>query len=299
MAVGRVNRLLGVAAVAVLTLGATACGERGEPVSADVSRYPVTVQGAGDQPTVVDSQPLRIAPLDAAMATLLIELDAQEQLVGLPRPGSSPSIWRLSGSALIRALARLRPDLIVASSSADPLDLARAGRETKAAVYQIPEESVKDLERGITQLALLTGHAVTGRTLVRANRRAERQVEAALRAEPVLRVFLDTGGFTTVSTKTLISDVIRIAHGRNVVGPRPEPGVFSLRQLARLDPQVYLTTDSSTTLRYLRSDRRTRRLAAVRTGRVHFVPARHLRPNGDLVERVLGIARILHPDAFR
>lgn len=293
------KRLTALVATTAVALCVSACGERGEPVRADVSSYPVTVQGAGEQVTVVDSPPQRIAALDPAMATLLIELDAQEQLVGLPRPGSSPSIWRLSGGALVRALVRLRPDLIVASSSTDPLDLARAGRETKAAVYQIPEESVQDLERGITQLALLAGHAVTGRTLVRANRRTERQVEAALKTEPVLRVFLDTGGFTTVSTQTLISDVVRIGHGRNVVGPRPEPGVFSLRRLARLDPQVYLTTDRSTTLRYLRSDRRARRLTAVRTGRVYFIPPRYLRPNGDLVERLLGIARILHPDAFR
>jgi ABC-type Fe3+-hydroxamate transport system substrate-binding protein len=293
------KRVAALIAAAVVALCVTACGERGEPVGTDVSPYPVTVQGAGDQATVLTSAPRRIAPLDPAMATLLIELDAQEQLVGLPRPGGSPSIWRLNGGALVRALVRLHPDLIVASSAADPLDLARAGRETKAAVYQIPEESVKDLERGITQLALLTGHAVAGRSLIRGNRRAARQVEAALRAKPVLRVFLDTGGFTTVSTKTLISDVIRIGHGQNVVGPRPEPGVFSLRRLARLDPQVYLTTDRTTTLRYLRSDRRTRRLTAVRRGRVYFIPPRYLRPNGDLVERLLGMARLLHPDAFR
>lgn len=289
-------RLVGVVAV-VLSL--TACGERSEPVGVDVSPYPVTVRGAGEQETVLRTNPQRIAPLDPAMATLLIDLEAQRQLVGLPRPGDSPSIWRLTGTALIRALVRLDPDLIVASAAADPNDLARAGRETKAPIYQIPEESVRDLARGITQLSLLTGHGVSGRGLLRRNRQAERQVTAAVRFEPVLRVFLDTGGFTTVSTRTLISDVIRIGHGRNVVGPRPEPGVFSLQRLARLDPQVYLTTDRSTTLRYLRSNRKTRRLTAVRTGRVYYIPPRYLRPDGDLSERLVGIARTLHPDAFR
>lgn len=293
-------RPLGAAlATVAAALVLTACGERGEPLGAEVSPYPVTVQGAGDSPTTLDARPVRIAPLDPAVASLLIELEAQDQLVGLPRPGDTPSIWRLNGGALIQALVRLRPDLIVASAAADPVDLARAARETKAAVYQVPERSIQELERGITQLGLLTGHAVSGRSVLRTNRQAQTEVELALAGRRVLRVFLDTGGFTTVSTRTLISDVIRVARGRNVAGPRPEPGVFSLQRLARLDPEVYLTTDRSTTLAYLKSNRRTRRLKAVLTGRVHYIAPRYLRPDGNLAERLDAVARALHPDAFR
>jgi ABC-type Fe3+-hydroxamate transport system substrate-binding protein len=62
---------------------------------------------------------------------------------------------------------------------------------------------------------------------------------------------------------------------------------------------VYLTTDRSTTLAYLKSNRRTRRLSAVRARRVYYIPSRYLRPDGDLAERLLAIARVLHPDAFR
>ena len=286
-------------AAAALVLATTACGERGEPTGERVSAYPVTVQGAGERVTVLRERPERIAPLDPATATFLIELDAQEQLVGLPRPGGEASIWQLTGNALVRALVGLRPDLIVASSATDPLDLGRAGRETKAPVYLIPEESVRDLGQAAIQLGLLADHAVNGRALLRQNRQAQRQVEAAVADTPILRDFVDTGGFTTVSTRTLISDIIRIAHGRNIAGPRPEPGVFSLRKLARLDPQVYLTTDRDTTLRDLKSNRRTRRLTAVRTGRFAYIPPRFLRPDGGVAERLLAIARVLHPNEFR
>jgi cobalamin transport system substrate-binding protein len=291
--------LAALVAAAALTVAVTACGERSEPLGASPSPYPVTVQGAGDRSTTMRQRPVRIAALDPAIATLLIELDAEKQLVGLPRPGSGPSIWRLVGAGLVRALVRLHPDLIVASSATDPVDLARAGRETKAPVYLIPEQSVEDIAEATTDLGLLTGHSVAGRALIRQNRRAQHQVEAAVAEQKVSRVFLDTGGFTTVSTRTLISDVIRIAGGRNIAGPHPEPGVFSLRRLARLDPQVYLTTDRGTTLRYLRSNRRTRRLTAVRTKRVYYIPPRYLRPDGDLAERLLAIARVLHPNALR
>lgn len=296
---GVLRKLLIAAAAAGAVAALTGCGERSESVDTDVSPYPVTVQGAGDRPTTLAKRPERIAPLDPAVATLLIELDAQAQLVGLPRPGGGPSIWRLSGAPLVRRLVLLRPDLIVASSATDPVDLARAGRETKAAVYLLPEESIREIARSATGLGLLTGHAVTARALIRANRQAERQVEAAVGGSPVVRVFVDTGGFTTISTETLLSDVLRAGRARNVVGAHPEPGVFSLRRLARLDPQVYLTTDRKTTLRALRRNRKTRGLSAVRTGRFAYIPPRYLRPDADLAGRLLAVARILHPDAFR
>lgn len=291
-------RLLPVVAAAVLVLGATACGERSEPTGPAVSPYPVTVHGAGETATTLERRPERIATLDPAVATILIELDAQKQLVGLPRPGS-PSIWQLTGRPLVRALVKLHPDLIVASSATDPLDLARAGRATKAAVYLIPEESVHDIAQMLTQLGLLTDHAVVARQLLRSNRQAVRQVEIAVEDEPVLRVFIDTGGFTTVSTRTLISDLIRIGRGRNIAGLHPEPGVFSLRKLARLDPQVYLTSDRTLKLADLKKKPKTRNLSAVRNGRFNYIPARYLTPDGDLAKRLFAIARLLHPDALR
>lgn len=298
VAVGRLNLAAAAAAAALLLVGATACGERDEPTGRDVSPYPVTVRGAGDKPTTLERRPVRIAALDPAVATILIELDAQKQLVGLPRPGS-PSIWRLTGGPLVRALVKLRPDLIVGSSATDPLDLTRAGRATGAAAYLIKEESVAQIAQTLTQLGLLTDHALVARRLVRSNRQAVTQATTALGNEPTLRVFVDTGGFTTVSTRTLFSDLLRIGHGRNVVGDHPEPGVFSLKELARLDPQVFLTLDRSLTLADLRKNRKTRTLSAVRTGRFARIPARYLTPDGDLAKRLFAVVRLLHPDALR
>src|SRR5207302_11232337 len=106
LAVGFLRTAAALAAAAALVLTATACGERSEPTGADVSPYPVTVQGAGDQPTALDHRPLRIAPLDPAVATLLIELNAQRQLVGLPRRGGPPSIWGLTGAPPARPPVR-------------------------------------------------------------------------------------------------------------------------------------------------------------------------------------------------
>jgi ABC-type Fe3+-hydroxamate transport system substrate-binding protein len=291
------GRIAALAAV-VLVLAATACGERNEPIATAVSPYPVTVQGAGDHPTTLTTRPIRIAPLDPAVATILIELNAQQQLVGLPRRGS-PSIWGLSGNALARALVRLKPDLIVASTTTDPLDLTRAAKAAKAPSYVIHEDSIVEIDDTLTQLGLLTDHAVAARRFVQKNVRAIRNVETAVAAAPVLRVFLDTGGFTTVSSRTLVSDLLRIGHGRNIAGRNPEPGVFDLNRLAELDPQVFLTTDRSLRLADLKRKRLTKRLSAVRNKRLAYIPPRYLRPDGDLGARLTTLARLLHPDALR
>jgi ABC-type Fe3+-hydroxamate transport system substrate-binding protein len=292
------GRLALLAVAAALLLGGTACGERSEPITTEVSPYPVTVQGAGDDQTIVRHRPSRIAALDPAVATMLIELNAQQQLVGLPRPGS-PSIWGLTGAALARALVRLHPDLIVASGATDPLDLARAAKATGAPSYLIHEDSLAEIDETLTQLGLVTDHAVTARGFVTKNRHAAREVTTAVAPTPVLRVFVDTGGFTTVSSRTLVSDLIRIGHGRNIAGRNPEAGVFDLRVLAKLDPQVLLTTDRTLRLADLKKDKRTRKLSAVKNGRLAYIPARYLRPDGDLGSRLAGLARILHPNALR
>ena len=51
------------------------------------------------------------------------------------------------------ALKRAQPDLIVASQGADERDLSRAAALTKAQVYLAPGDSIRQVERAITQLA--------------------------------------------------------------------------------------------------------------------------------------------------
>ena len=295
---GGVRATGALASALALLAFATGCGERSEPVATAPSIYPVRVHGAGDDITVLERRPERVVALAPYVRRFLEQIGASRQLVG-PRLATSP-FWKLDGPELVRALVRLRPDLIVAPRLSDPLDLTRAARATGAAVYVLPDTSVQDVQRAITQLGLLTEHPVTARALVRENQAAVRRLQARLRREPVVRVFVDTGFSTTLSDATLAGDAIGLARGRNVAGRTTDDGPFDLRTLARLDPQVYIaTTDSGTTLRELRRDRRTRGISAVRNGRFERIHPRLLRPDATLGDTLLVIGRILHPDAFR
>jgi iron complex transport system substrate-binding protein len=278
-------------AFALLALG-TACGERKEPTGAVVRIYPVTVQGAGERPTSLRAAPQRIVPIGAGPRRILRALGLKKRTI--------PVNDELVGLPLVARIRRAKPDLIVASEDADPLDLARARSATHAAVYVEPGASLDDVEHGIDDIGLLTGRPVAARRLSGAISRARRRIGARLSGFPLVSVFVDLGGFSTVGSRSLLGDLVTEARGRDIAGAAPEQGAYPLRQLVKRDPDVYLaTSDSGTTLAALRSNRLTRRLRAVRKRRFGILETKVIAPGPDIATGLVQVAKILHPDAFR
>jgi len=280
-----------LAALALLVAG-TACGERSEPTGATVHIYPVTVQGAGERPTILRAAPHRIVALGAGPRRILRALGlgprlatVNDELVGLP---------------LVGEIRRAHPDLIVASEDADPLDLARASSATHAAVYVEAGDSLAGVERGIDEIGLLTGRPVAARKLSGAIARTRRRIAARLNGYKPATAFIDVGSFGTVGSRTLLGDLVVEAQGKDIAGAAPEQGPFPLQQLVKADPDVYLaTSDSGTTLAALKRNRLTKRLQAVKNGRFAVLPARLVVPGPEVGSALVGVAKILHPDAFR
>jgi ABC-type Fe3+-hydroxamate transport system substrate-binding protein len=275
----------------VLLLAGTACGERKEPTGTKVRIYPVTVQGAGERPTILRAAPHRIVPLGPGPRRILRALGLAKRIV--------PVNDELVGLPLVGEIRRAHPDLIVASEDADPLDLARASSATHAAVYVEPGESLDGVERGIDDIGLLAGRPVAARHLSAAIARARKRVAAQLSGYRQVSVFVDLGSFGTVGSRTLLGDLVSEARGKDIAGPAPEQGPFPLRQLVKENPDVYLTTsDSGTTLASLKRNRSTKRLQAVRKGRFGILPARLTVAGPSVGSALVDIAKILHPDAF-
>jgi len=277
-----------VPVAALLLVAGTACGERSEPTGALVANYPVTAQGAGDKATVVRSVPRRIVPVGAGPRSVLRALglgkrtvDVDDTLVGLP---------------LVDAIRRAKPDLIVASEETDPLDVARARSATHAAVYVEPGSSLGNVVQAIGDIGLLTGRAVEARR-VTAGIEAKRQAVArAVAGSPLVSTFVDTGDFSTISSRTLLGDLIELAHGTSVAGASPEQGPFPIDRLRQLDPAVYLATaDSGVTLKQLRARAGVKRLRAVRAGRFAVLSPEATIAGPKLGEALEQVAQILHP----
>lgn len=294
VAMGIVRGSLAGAAAAALLLVGTSCGERREPTGTQVSYYPVTVQGAGERPVHLAAEPRRIIAVADGPTRILGALGVGRRLIGSARTLAP------NGTIRLGLLARLHPDLIVAATSTDSLELAHAGARTGTPVYVAPDDSLREVERSITDLGLLAGEPLAARRLVEAIEAKRHAVTARERGAPPVTVFVDTGFFVTVPDRSLIGDLIRQAGGRNVAGPNFDPGPFDLGALARLDPEVYVaTSESGTTLTDLRHNRRARRLRSVRSGRFALIPTQFLQAGPLVGDGLEALARALHPNAFR
>jgi iron complex transport system substrate-binding protein len=293
VAVGVVRAALTAAVAAVLLTAAAGCGERSEPIEATVPAGTLTVQGASEAPTVLRSQPRRIAAVGPTPSGILRALGAGRLLVG-------DNLDILNGPPLVSALRRLRPDLIAGSTENDSADLDRARRTTGAPIYVAPDGSIRQVERAIDDLGLLSGYGARGRELVAEIQGQQQRVAAKLAHTPRVRVFVDTGFFSTVGDRSLLGDIVRAAGGANVAGANPETGPFDLSELALRKPQVYLaTSDSGTTLAALKRNPKTRRLPAVQNGRFAIVPAQLVQAGPRIGTGLVTVARLLHPNAFR
>jgi iron complex transport system substrate-binding protein len=279
------GRVAAAVLAAAFVLGATACGERSEPTGADAPLYPVTIT-TDDRPIAIEKPARRVAVVDAPSEELVRALGAR-------MVGNAPTI-------AVESLRQLKPDLIVASDTVDERALSRAAAATHAEVYSVTGDSIRQVERAITQLGLLTGTPVRARALVRRIEGKRRAVDTALTRVPMVSVFIDTGLMTTVPDQSLIGDVLNEAHARNVAGDDAAAGPVNPADLARLDPDVYVVTaDTMTTLADLRRNPATRKLRAVREGRFVVLDENLLVPGPRIAEGLEQVARLLHPDAFR
>jgi ABC-type Fe3+-hydroxamate transport system substrate-binding protein len=273
--VGAVDRRSRLAAAAVIAVAAplllTGCGQRSEPTGSKVDLYPVTVEQPSGPPVVLTRKPSSVAALTPQAATLLTSV--LSETVEPERSPRNAELVVITPESLIKRTSR---------------------------VYVAPDESIADVERALTELGLLLDRPIRARQLVAGIEAKRRLVHKRLRGVKPVTVFVDTGFYTTVSTNSLVGNLIEEAGGRNIAGRAPQPGPFPVRKLRRLNPDYYLTTsDSGTTFADLRRNPRTRRLKAIREGHFAVLADKVVQPGGEVGAELLAIARYLHPDAFR
>jgi len=236
----------------------------------------------------VNSVPKRIVPVGVGPRKILESLGLDKRTIAVDDA--------LVGLPLVDAIRRAKPDLIVAAAETDPLDLARARSATHAAVYVEPSGSIGNVVQAIGDIGLLTGRPVEARRLTARIEAKREAVTKAVAGSSLVTAFVDTGGFATISSRTLLGDLIELAHGKSVAGASPEQGPFPVQRLLELDPDVYLATaGSERTLRQLRARAGVRRLQAVRSGRFAVLPEDATIAGPQVGEALEQVARILHP----
>jgi iron complex transport system substrate-binding protein len=274
--------LRGLCAALILACGlvAVGCGERSEPVGPAEELFPLTITTA-ERSLTIPSPPRRVVVLEGGPESMLEALDA-------PVVASNVAVADLDG---------LKPDLVVAPSTADEKELSQAAA-AGAPVYVTHDTSITEIEREITQLGLIVAEPSAARQLVHGIEQRRQRLRRLLRGRPRATVFVDFGRRETASDNTLVGDLIREARGRNVGGAVPEGLPVPVEELLTLDPEVYVSVGGPT-LKQLRRGVRTRQLRAVRSGRVHVIDERLLSATPAIAQGLDRLARALHPDAFR
>lgn len=294
-----------LALLAAFALLLTSCGERAEPLGELEPQYPVTVSGAEERAAVLDSSPRRIVALDGGSAEILIELGAADLLVGVPAAAglaelrSAVRVVSSAGVLNVEAVSKVMPDLVIATTDTDTVELGRVERASEAAVYVQPARSLAEVRRAILELGFLLGRSVRARELVSEIDRRVAQVDRVLAGVGDRTVFVDIGLLITVPERSLLADLVRRAGGESVTKARGI-GPYGAERLAQLDPDVYLAVSSSSeAAERLRSDPRTRSLRAVAEGDVAVLSEELVLRAGPRVGEALeAVARALHPDVF-
>lgn len=199
-----------LACAGAFALLASGCGERREPTGTTVPiTYPVTVQGANEQPLEIARAPQRVLPVSASAAALVDALGLRALVPGAPVGG------RLRAFP-VRAIAATRADLVVGSQSNDANALRAAAAAANVPLLILADSSIRDLAHSILELGIAIGAPLAARELAAAMDAKRAAVKARLKGLAPVTVFVDTGYFIPVVGGGFAGEVLREAGAENI-----------------------------------------------------------------------------------
>lgn len=240
-----------------------------------------------------DAARLRIVSLAPSLTELAYAAGAGEALVAtveysdypeaaraLPRVGDA---WRVD----VERMLALRPDLVLAWASGTPRETIAKLESLGLEVVSVETYRLADVPAALRQIGTMAGTKAAADAAASRFEAGIRDLRRSHRDARVLSVFvqIDDEPLYTVNGRHVISEVVELCGGRNVLAGLPQlaPPV-SLEAVIALDPQVILVTDD--TIADPRGLwKRWPSLAAVRAGTIYGIPPDTLtRPTPRLVQ---------------
>lgn len=302
--------------VALALVGAlalvTGCG-RGTPARGSngsapqpAAEYPVTVTDDASRTVTIKARPQRIVSLAPANTEILFALGAGDRVVGVttyddypPEVAGIEKVGDFAGPNL-EAVAAAEPDVVFVTTGVQA-DVIGKLEQLGATVVAIDPPTLEALYEDIEEIAAIVGEREAGSRLVERMRAEAEAVRAAVSGREPVTAFVEIGAepLFTAGSGTLISELITLAGGTNVVAQEGYVP-FSVEELVKADPAVYLATKSSGTDAATIAKRPGYKgLSAVKNGRVVILDDNLVsRPGPRIVQGLKSIAEGLHPDAF-
>ncbi|MFP3865508.1 cobalamin-binding protein [Pseudomonas capeferrum] len=245
------------------------------------------------------AEPLRVVSLAPSMSEIMLELQADDLLVGMLDGGERPpalqhvpSVGRL-GQLNMERLLSLKPDLLLlwpgSVAPAQRHQLKRLG----IATFSAEPHSIDQLIDQIEAIAQRVGRDQQGRHYAQTLRDRLRHLRQQYRREQPLRVFYQVWDkpLYTLGGRQVVSDALAVCGARNVFADLSQPAPqVSVESVLLQDPQVILAGDQA----QLASWEAWPRLSAVASDRLLVVPDKGLeRPSGQMIEATARLCALL------
>lgn len=305
----RVAGALALALAFALIAGALAgCGGGKKPAAEapPSASFPVTVTDDAGRKVTISTRPERIVSLAPANTEIVAALGGLDRLVGVTTYCDYPA--EVAGIAKVgdfiqpnlEAIAAARPDLVLVTTGVQAEIISQL-EELGAVVVAIDPQSLNDVFTSIDTVGAVIGEPQAAAETVDSMRVQLDDIGERVENAPV-RCFIEIAQdpLFTAGSGTLLNDLIEHAGGENVV---TEAGyvAYSVEQLVKADPEVYLATRGSmSSPDDIQGRPGYASLAAVSAGRVYVLDDNLVsRPGPRVVEGVRQIAEALHPDVFK
>jgi iron complex transport system substrate-binding protein len=267
----------------------------GLPATAQASAFPLTIRDAGGRLVRIAAPPQRVISLAPSITEILLAIGLDHELVGISDaddypPGRIAGRPRVGGVVInIEKVMTLQPDLVVGVHSLQREQLDRLAR-VDLPVLALDAMSLEETIAQIRLLGRVTGRQTQAKHLAAGLERRAASVRPGASREVYIEVWHEP--VTAAGGGTLIDDLVRRAGGLNIFGRLPGyPQVAAERVVVR-SPQVILMIYPGRAQLMRRSGWAT--VAAVRTGRVHEVPASLVtRPGPRAVDGLEVVTRLL------
>lgn len=299
--------LLAAALAAMLVIAAAGCAkdQADSGATQQQATFPVTLTDDAGRQVTIAKKPERIVSLAPANTEIVYALGALDRVVGVTTfddyPPEVSSIAKVGDfmNPNMEAIAAAKPDLVLATGGVQAETIAKL-EQAGAVVLAVDPQSLEGVYAAIEVVGKAIGEPAKAAEVVQGMKDELAAVQSAIDAAPV-RCFIEIAQepLYTAGPGTFINDLVDQAGGENVVAQQGYVA-YSLEQLLKDDPEVYLATKGSMS-DPADIDKRPgySALSAVKAKRV-FVLDDNLvsRPGPRCIQGIRQIAEALHPDAF-
>ena len=305
-----------------ILLCAAMCGALSVPASdAAAARQASSAATASGSRIVVDetgrrveipAEVKRVVTLAPNLTETIYALGLEERLAGDTDYCDTPAAAKLKphvGGAQnpsLEAIAALRPDLVLATTSINRVETVEALAKAGIAVYTTDPQTVLEMLESTKRIADILGAEAQGAALVaRLQGRLDALSKRLAEKPPVHVLFVVwEDPLITIGQNTFIADALRWAGAESAIVSSQKWPHINFEEVVRLQPEYIVFANDHAEfgreeLGALRTQAAWKQLRAVELGHIAVISEEINRPSPGLVDAIEQLAREVHADLFR